>query len=131
MHVIILKIMASLVCSTVNVGNYFSLKDSTNRNFSSCQVYRFTCPGDFDTHYTGETARQLFLRVKENNTQTNSSIFNHIKRFRYCQNSENIYDCFKVINLCKTHCNFFAVVAFLIKIYKHNLNNQLGSNEGS
>ena len=70
--------------STAKVENYFSLKDTINRNFSSCLVYRFTCPEDLDTQYIGKTKRQLFLRIKEHTKPTNSTVFNRIDICSYC-----------------------------------------------
>ena len=41
--------------NTQKVGKYFSLKDSNNHMYQSCIVYKFTCPGDLDNQYIGET----------------------------------------------------------------------------
>ena len=117
--------------STVKVGSYFSLKDSISKKFSSCLVYKFTCPGDLNTQYIGETERQLFLRIKEHTTTTNSSVFSHIEACKYCQNCDNISDCFKVVKFCTTHSNLLASEALLIKKYKPKLNYQLGPDKGS
>ena len=73
----LIGIQTRIAFSTVKVGSYFSLKDSISKKFSSCLVYKFTCPGDLDTQYIGETERQLFLRIKEHTTPTNSSVFSH------------------------------------------------------
>ena len=94
-------------------------------------VYKFTCPGDLDTQYIGETERQLFLRIKEHTTPTNSSVFSHIETCKYCQNCDNISDCFKVVKFCTTHSNLLASEALLIKKYKPKLNYQLGPDKGS
>ena len=43
-----------------------------------CLVYKFTCPGDLNNQYIGETEKQLFVRIKKHATQTNSVVFKHI-----------------------------------------------------
>ena len=41
--------------NTQKVGKYFSMKDLINHMYQSCIVYKFTCPGDLDNQYIGET----------------------------------------------------------------------------
>ena len=65
--------------NTEKVGKYFSLKDSISHLYQSCLVYKFTCPGDLNNQYIGETERQLFVRIKEHVTPTNSAVFKHIE----------------------------------------------------
>ena len=77
-------------------------------------VYKFTCPGYLDTQYTRETERHLFLRINEHITTTDSSVFSHIETCRYCQNFDNINDCFEVIKFCTKHSNLLASEAVLI-----------------
>ena len=79
--------------NTQKVGKYFSLKDSNNHMYQSCIVYKFTCPGDLDNQYIGETERQLFVRIKEHVTPTNSVVFKHIENCVFCTKCK-IYDCF-------------------------------------
>ena len=67
-----------IVFSTVRVGSYFFLNNSISKKFGSCVVYKFTCPGDLDTQYIGETERQPFLRIKKHTTPTNSSVFSNM-----------------------------------------------------
>ena len=43
----------------LKVGNYFSLNDSINNMYRSCLICKFTCPGDLNNQYIGETERQL------------------------------------------------------------------------
>ena len=47
--------------------------------YQSCLVYKFTCPGDLNNQYIGDTERQLFVRVKEHVTPTYSAVFKHIE----------------------------------------------------
>ena len=124
-------IIINIAYNTVKVGKYFSLKDNINNNYKSCLVYKFTCPGDLDTQYIGETERQLFVRIKEHITPTKSTVFAHIESCSHCQNCINIYDCFKVIKFCKSYSTLLSVEALLIKRYKPILNSQLGPDKGS
>ena len=117
--------------STTKVGNYFSLKDNISKYFSSCLVYKFSCPGDLDTQYIGETERQLFVRIKEHTTPTNSTVFAHIENCIFCQNCDKIFNCFEVIKFCKKRSNLLAVEAIMIKKFKPKLNCQLGPDKGS
>ena len=98
--------------------------DSVNHMYKSCVVYKFTCPGDLDNHYIGETERQLFVRIKEHVTPTSSAVFNHIENFVFCTNC-NIYDCLKIIKECTSHNDLLSTEALLIKKLQPNLNNQL------
>ena len=66
------------------VGKYYSLKDSINQMYQSCLVYKFTCPDNLNNQYIGETKRQLFVRIKEHVTPTNSAVFKHIENCAYC-----------------------------------------------
>ena len=116
----LIGIKTRIVFSTTKVGSYFSLKDSISKKFSSCIVYKFTCPGDLDTQYIGETERQLFVRIKEHTTPTNSSVSSHIETCKYCLNCNNINDCFEVLKFCSTHCSLLVSEAILIKKYKPN-----------
>ena len=59
---------------------------------------------------------------KEHTTPTNRSLFSHIGTCRYCQNFENINDCFEVIKFCTTYSNLLVSEALLITKYKPNLN---------
>ena len=116
---------------TEKVGKYFSLKDSTNHMYKSCLVYKFTCPGDLNNHYIGETERQLFVRIKEHITPTNSAVFKHIESCEHCKNCSNIYKCFEIIKTCRTYNDLLSTEALLIKKLQPNLNNQLGPDKGS
>ena len=116
---------------TEKVGKYFSLKDSTNSMYLSCLVYKFTCPGDLNNQYIGETERQLFVRVKEHTTPTNSAVFKHIENCAHCKNYSNIYNCFEIIKTCSTYNELLSTEALLIKKIQPNLNNQLGPDKGS
>ena len=79
--------------NTQQVGKYYSLKASTNCMNQSWLVYKFTCPGDLNNQYVGEIESQLFVRIIEHLTPTNSAVFKHIKSCAFCANS-NIHSCF-------------------------------------
>ena len=113
------------------VGKYFSLKDSISSLYQSCLVYKFMCPGDLNNQYIGETERQLFVRIKEHVTPTNSAVFKHIENCVFCTNCKNIYNCFKVIKTCTSYNELLSSEALLIKKFQPNLNNQLGPDKGS
>ena len=79
--------------NTQQVGKYYSLKVSTNCMNQSWLVYKFTCPGDLNNQYVGEIESQLFVRIIEHLTPTNSAVFKHIESCAFCANS-NIHSCF-------------------------------------
>ena len=109
----------------LKVGKYFSLNDSINNMYRSCLICKFTCPGDLNNQYIGETERQLFVRIKEHMTPTNSSVFRHTENCVICTNC-NIYDCFKIIKKSTSYNDVLSTEALLIKKLQANLNNQLG-----
>ena len=116
---------------TLKVGSYFSLKDSVSKFYKSRVVYKFKCPGDLDNQYIGETERQLFVRIQEHITPSNSAVFEHIESCYCCKNFSNIYDCFETLKVCNSYNNLLAVEALLIKKVQPNLNNKLGPYKGS
>ena len=65
--------------------------------YQNCLVYKFTCPEDLNIQYIGETERQIFVKIKEHVTPTNSAVFKHIENCAYCTNYHNIYSCFEII----------------------------------
>ena len=117
--------------NTQKVGKYFSLKDSVNDMYQSCVVYKFKCPGDLDNQYIGETERQLFVRIKEHATPSNSAVFRHIENCKFCKNCNNIFDCFNIVKKCISYNELLSTEALFIKKLQPNLNNQLGPDKGS
>ena len=98
--------------------------------YQSCVVYKFKCPGDLDNQYIGETERQLFVRIKEHITPSNSAVLKNIENCVFCTNC-NIYDCFIIIKKCTSHNDLLSTEAFFIRKLQPNLNNQFGPDKGS
>ena len=117
--------------NTQKIRNNFSLKDSVNDMYQSCVVYKFKCPGDLDNQYIGETERQLFVRIKEHATPSNSAVFKHIENCVFCKNCNNIFDCFNIVKKCISYNELLSTEALFIKKLQPNLNNQLGPDKGS
>ena len=71
--------------------------------------------GDLNNQYIGETEGQLFVRIKEHLTPTNSSVFKHIENCAYCTNYKNIYNCFEIIKTCSSFKDLLSKEALKIK----------------
>ena len=99
--------------------------------YQSCLVYKFTCPGDLNNQYIGDTERQLFVRVKEHVTPTNSAVFKHDENCGYWTIQKIIYNCFEMIETCSSHDDLLSTEAWLNKKLQLNLHNQLGLDKGS
>ena len=105
-----------IVYNTQKVEKYFFLKDSVNYMYQSCLVYKFTCSGDLDNQYIDKTERQLFVRIKEHMTPTNSAVLKQIENCVLCTN-RNIYDCFKIIKKCTSYNILLSIEALILKNY--------------
>ena len=79
----------------------------------------------------GETERQLFVRIKEHATPSNSAVFKHIENCVFCKNCNNIFDCFNIVKKCISYNDLLSTEALFIKKLQPNLNNQLGPDKGS
>ena len=99
-----------IVYYTQKVGKYFSLKDSINHMYQSFIVYKFTCPGDLNNQYIGETERQLFVRIKEHVTPTNSAVITQIANCAFCTNC-NIYNYFIITKILSSSNDLLSTKA--------------------
>ena len=84
--------------------------------YQSCVVYKFKCPGDLDNQHIGETERQLFVRIKEHATPSNSAVFKHIENCVFCKNCNNIFDCFNIVKKCISY-KYLTILTFLLSVF--------------
>ena len=113
---------------TAKVGSYFSLKTKIPPLFKSNVVYKFVCPCDEGTQYVGETERQLFKRLQEHTSRSNtaqSAIYDHMLQCEGCATVNNISKSFAIIRQCQT-IDILSQEALFIKRLQPSLNVQLG-----
>ena len=115
--------------STTKVSEYFSLKSKSPRLFKTNIVYQFTCLGDPDISYIGESKRQLFERIAEHRNGKDSAVFDHIYSCTSCQNTNNIADQFEVLKQCTTR-TILSTEVIMISKFRPVLNKQLGPSNG-
>ena len=74
---------------STKLGHFTNTKNLTPKEYRSCVVYEFTCPGCNAT-YIGKTDRNLLTRVTEHSKHnSNSEVFNHIDS---CTQFKHIHD---------------------------------------
>ena len=127
-----LNVKLRCVFQTSKVKDYFSLKCKTPEYLLSKVTYRYTCRGDPDKVYIGETNRHVLTRASEHldlKAVKPTSVAEHIQSCDTCQNelfSGNLdWKCLEIIDKCRTKLECEVREAFLIRKHKPLLDTQL------
>ena len=115
--------------TTSKVGQYFSLKTPLSDMFKTNIVYKFSCLGDPNISYIGESKRQLFERIREHRNGKSSAVFEHLYSCTPCQNTTSFIEQFEILKHCTTK-TILSAEAIMISKFQSSLNKQLGPSNG-
>ena len=125
------KVNLSCVFQSFKVKQYFSLKCKTNPFLISNIVYKFSCQGDPDNFYVGETKRHIGVRAAEH-LQTEglrSAVGDHVKDCEDCngclRDGTLSYRNFEVLRRGNSKFDIEIQEALLIKKLNPSMNRQL------
>ena len=113
-----------VVYETTKVQHSFQLKDPIPKPLLTRVVYQFTCRGDPNIKYIGQTMRTLKERVNEH-LRGGSAITDHIGQCRDCQNQGVTMEDFIVLQKCRKKTDPPIYEALIIKDLDPSLNRQL------
>ena len=113
-----------IVYETTKVQNSFRLKDPVSKPLLARVVYQFTCRGDPDVRYIGQTIRTLKERVREH-LRGGTTVSDHIGQCHACQHQGVTINEFKVLKKCRKKKDPPIYEALMIKDTDPSLNRQL------
>ena len=122
------------VFTSFKVKNYFSLKCQSPTYLSSNVTYKYTCQGDPDVFYVGETSRHIITRAGEHLTldspsQYPTAVGQHILSCEHCMCAfecmELSWKDFEILDRCQSTLEVRVKEAFQIRKQKPKLNTQL------
>ena len=113
-----------IVYETTKIQHSFQLKDPIPKPLLTGVVYQFTCRGDPNITYIGQTTRTLKERVDEH-LRGGSAVSDHIGHCSDCQREGVTIDDFSIIKKCRKKADPPIYEALIIKDLDPSLNRQL------